>query len=87
MAKSIVVPNYVLRLRRVVIHVDVGLSDTDTPETDREAGPHYLHAIGARVAPYIDGATSCVGPRSSTTARQLPGSGSVRRIKDEGDAR
>lgn len=80
-------PNYVLRLRRVIIHVDVGFRDPDTPESDGETSPHDLHPVGAGIAPYIDGATSRVCTRSTTAPGLVPRRGTVCAIQDKGDAR
>lgn len=59
-------PHHVLRLARVIVRVDVSLSDADTIESGLNQSANNLHAVRVGVAPNIHGLPVRVrpGPRS-----------------------
>lgn len=79
-------PNHILRLRRIIVDVDVGLADTDTSEARRKAGPHNLHSVGACIAPYIHRAARRMSPRAAAPSGAIPSRGTVCAIQHERDS-
>lgn len=79
-------PNHILRLRRIVVGVYVGLADTDTSEARREAGPDDPHPIRRSVAFDIHRAARRMSPRAAAPSGAIPSRGTVCAIQHERDS-
>lgn len=79
-------PNYVLCLCRIIVHVDVGLRYPDASKTNRKASTNDFHPVGACVASYIYSTTRCVGSCSTAPPGFVPCRRSVCTVQYKRDA-
>lgn len=79
-------PNDFLRLRGVIIHVDIVFADADTGKPGKQTRLQNLVSVHAGVAPNINGASCCVRTGAGPAFGLFPRLGTVCGIKHERNA-
>jgi len=82
----IIMPHYVLGLRRVVVNMYVCFADTDSIESHLNTGPDNLHAVRVAIATDVNGTTMGMGTFAGSFVRFLPCGGTISRCHDERNA-
>lgn len=78
-------PNNLLRLRGIIIHVDIVFADADAGKPGNQTRLHNLVSVRAGVAPNINGASCCVRTGAGPAFVLFPRPGTVCGIKHERD--
>lgn len=79
-------PNDLLRLRGIIIHVDISFSDADTGKPGKQTRLHNLVSVRAGVAPNINGASCGVRSGAGTAFGLFPRPGTVCGIEHKRNA-